>query len=240
MLTHLIFDIFAAATCVGLILTCERFWMPDQPKSPFRVGGSYFPVLGLGILLGSVVLGSANLWLTGIPAIGRSILGALVGGVLAVEVYKTRRGITGSTGVILAPGFAGLVAVGRIGCALSGLEDNTYGTPTALPWSQDLGDGILRHPVAAYESLTMAAFLAYALWAIARKDRYFLRHGFYLMVSTYAAQRFLWEFLKPYAAVIGPFNLFHLACLGLLAYAVTMIRRSRNEPTAAGQPSDAA
>ena len=40
-----------------------------------------------------------------------------------------------------------------------------------------------------------------------------------LFVGVYAAQRFLWEFIKPYGTVIGPFNLFHLICLGLLAYA---------------------
>ena len=34
----------------------------------------------------------------------------------------------------------------------------------------------------------------------------------------------VWEFFKPYATVIGPFNLFHVVCLGLLLYAGVMIR----------------
>jgi hypothetical protein len=42
------------------------------------------------------------------------------------------------------------------------------------------------------------------------------------MVLWYAAQRFCWEFLKPYAPVFGPLNLFHLICLGLIAYALRM------------------
>lgn len=232
MFVHLAFDLIAAAVAVGLILACEKLWLRDLPKSPFRAGDGYFLALGLGVMAGSFGLGTANLWLTGIPELGRSILGALCGGILAVEVYKARHGITGSTGVILAPGFAALVAVGRIGCALSGLEDNTYGIPTGLPWGHDFGDGIPRHPVAAYESLTMAVFLCYALWAIGVRNPLFLRHGFYLVVAAYAVQRFVWEFLKPYGAVLGPFNLFHLACLGLLAYAFNMIRRSRNAPPA--------
>jgi hypothetical protein len=51
------------------------------------------------------------------------------------------------------------------------------------------------------------------------------------MIAFYAAQRFLWEFLKPYATVIGPLNLFHLVCLALLAYAAIMLARGRNVRT---------
>ena len=52
-----------------------------------------------------------------------------------------------------------------------------------------------------------------------------LRTGFYLFVGIYAAQRFLWEFLKPYGTVIGPFNLFHLISIALIAYALIFARR---------------
>lgn len=38
------------------------------------------------------------------------------------------------------------------------------------------------------------------------------------MCGWYGAQRFCWEFLKPYPELIGPFNLFHLLSLGLIAY----------------------
>jgi prolipoprotein diacylglyceryltransferase len=50
-----------------------------------------------------------------------------------------------------------------------------------------------------------------------------MRNGFYLMVLWYAAQRFCWEFLKPYAPVLGPMNVFHLICLALIAYAIRML-----------------
>jgi hypothetical protein len=57
-----------------------------------------------------------------------------------------------------------------------------------------------------------------------------MRNGFYLLVVTYAAQRFLWEFLKPYATLAGPFNIFHLVCLAVIAYGVAMIAgASRHE-----------
>ena len=38
------------------------------------------------------------------------------------------------------------------------------------------------------------------------------------MIIFYACQRFVWEFLKPYPAVLGPLNLFHFLMLGLVAY----------------------
>ena len=70
----------------------------------------------------------------------------------------------------------------------------------------------------------MAAFLLYALLTLARRDAFFLKNGFYLLVFWYAAQRFCWEFLKPYATVLGPLNIFHVVCLGLAAYALFMMR----------------
>jgi prolipoprotein diacylglyceryltransferase len=79
--------------------------------------------------------------------------------------------------------------------------------------------------VQLYESAAMAAFLVYALVMLARRDAFFLRSGFYLMVLWYAGQRFCWEFFKPYAPVVGPLNLFHLICLGLIGYAVWMLAR---------------
>ena len=47
------------------------------------------------------------------------------------------------------------------------------------------------------------------------------------MVLWYAAQRFCWEFFKPYTPVLGPLNLFHLVCLGLIGYAAIMLAASR-------------
>ena len=219
---HLTFDLLAAVAALALTYAVWRRRLRDQPLT--QVQNGYVAALSLGILLGSYGLGTANLWLSGLPGLGRSILGALAGGIAAVEVWKARHGITGSTGLIFVPTFATLVIIGRIGCALSGLEDQTHGIPTALPWGQDHGDGIPRHPVALYESLAMAGFLLWALVALGRRSPLILSRGFYLMVGFYALQRFGWEFLKPYAPVLGPMNLCHIACIGVFCYAVVMMR----------------
>jgi prolipoprotein diacylglyceryltransferase len=192
-----------------------------------QAGIGYAFALVAGAALGGFGAGTLNLWLTGVPGIGRSIAGALAGAIAAIELFKLARGIRGSTGIIFVPAFATSVMVGRWGCFFSGLDDHTFGTPTTLPWGHDFGDGVLRHPVQLYESFTMAAFLIVALVLIGRRNTVFMRNGFYLLVLTYGAQRFLWEFLKPYGAIFGPFNLFHFICAGLVIYSLGMMSRRK-------------
>jgi prolipoprotein diacylglyceryltransferase len=64
----------------------------------------------------------------------------------------------------------------------------------------------------------MALFLAVYLFGLRARADWALRRGFYVMCGWYGAQRFGWEFLKPYPPIIGPFNLFHLLSAGLVAY----------------------
>lgn len=229
MLIHTVFDVLAAATSFLAMTLVWRWRLSDRPAALTSPG---YPVaLVIGAVIGAYAFGTANLWLMGAPAIGRSILGALAGAILAIELYKARRGIRGSTGLMFVPGFAAAIAIGRIGCFLSGLQDNTWGIPTTLPWGHDFGDGLARHPVQLYEAATMAAFLAIALVLMARRQPFFMAHGFHVMVAVYAGQRFLWEFLKPYPKLLGPLNLFQLLCLALLAYAfVMMVPRREPDP----------
>lgn len=224
---HTAFDLLAALAAVGMTLVVYRWRLSGAAARIESAGLGYAMALVAGAVIGGFGAGTLNLWLSGLPGVGRSILGALAGAIAGVEFYKLRKGITGSTGIIFVPAFATSVAVGRWGCFLSGLGDETYGTPTTLPWGHDFGDGVLRHPVQLYESFTMVAFLAAALILIGRRDAWFLRNGFYALVLVYAAQRFLWEFLKPYGTVFGPFNLFHLICALLVIYSCVMIGRSK-------------
>jgi hypothetical protein len=61
------------------------------------------------------------------------------------------------------------------------------------------------------------------------------RSGFYALVGFYAVQRFVWEFLKPYPRVLGPFDIFHFLMLGLLAYSLCMLWGERRRHEQAGQ-----
>ncbi len=208
---------WAAGAAVGWVL--YRWRLRERLSFVAGVTGpGWFVSLALGAAAGAWLTGSSNTLRQAAPALSHSVVGALVGAIAAVEVYKAVRGVRGSTGGIFVGSFATGIAIGRWGCLFTGLPDRTYGTPTGLPWGVDLGDGIARHPVQVYESLAMAAFLAIYVAGLARRAPWAMRRGFYALCLWYGAQRFAWEFLKPYPAVIGPFNLFHLLCAGLVVY----------------------
>ena len=221
VVVHGVFDLLAwlAAAAAGLWLTrIEKIAFPavttDLP---------YLAAILLGAGLGAYVFGTLNLWLSGLPGIARSVEGALAGGIFAIELHKWRAGISLRTGARFALPLAIGIAIGRLGCYFAGLDDFTYGTPTTLPWGHDFGDGILRHPVQLYESMAMAAFAVFYVVEVFRRDDFVVTNGFYLALAYYGLQRFLWEFLKPYGAVIGPLTLFHLLSLFILFYALVML-----------------
>jgi len=228
MLIHAIFDLagWLTAALIGTLVGRLKLLPPMESRTPFTDPG-YFIALGLGALSGAILVGSLNLNLAGTFALGHSIAGGIIGGIVGVELYKLANGIRGSTGKGFVAPLAAGIAVGRFGCFFAGLPDYTYGIPTAVPWGVDFGDGIPRHPVQLYESAAMLVFLVVYLAALAQRSTVFMRDGFYLFVMFYGVQRFLWEFLKPYPPVLGPLNVFHLLCLAMIAYSLVMIGRNR-------------
>ncbi len=225
ILLHTAFDALAWVAA-GLAL----YWLTQgvHVRFPASPAGTlpYAAALVLGSGLGAVLFGTANLWLSHQAGVARSIEGAIAGGIFAIEFYKRSAGINARTGARFALPLAVGVAVGRIGCYFAGLDDFTYGTPTELSWGHDFGDGILRHPVQLYESAAMAAFAVFYVWRVLRDDRFVIDNGFYLAVAYYGAQRFIWEFFKPYASLIGPFTLFHILSAAIFLYALVMIARA--------------
>jgi phosphatidylglycerol:prolipoprotein diacylglycerol transferase len=216
---HIVFDLLAwsGAASLGVALSKWRLRGAIEHVA-HEAGPGYFAAVIIGALPEAWLAGSFNTLREAAASLSHSIAGALAGAIVAVELYKLARGIRASTGFLFVGPFALGVAIGRWGCLFAGLPDDTYGTPTALPWGVDLGDGIARHPVQIYESLSMAAFLVVYLLALRRDHTWAIRRGFYVLVAWYGAQRFVWEFLKPYPPVFGPFNVFHLICLGLVIY----------------------
>lgn len=124
---------------------------------------------------------------------GKTIVGALLGGLLGVEGMKLVIGWKHSTGdAFVLPLLVGMI-IGRAGCQLSDVHDLTYGIPTSLPWGWDYGDGSPRHPTAFYE---IAGLLVLAA-VIARVK--FVRAGdrFRALMLGYLSLRLLLDFLKP-------------------------------------------
>jgi len=217
---HYVGDVAAWVAAALAARWQHRRW-PDDARALSRVvKPSYFIALGVGAIIGAWAIGSANSLRGLIAAPSHSIAGALAGGIVAVELWKAIHKVRASTGgALVLPICVGII-VGRFGCFFAGLPDDTYGVPTSLPWAVDLGDGVGRHPVQLYESVTMAAFLAVYLRARINHAGWARHHAFHAMIIFYAAQRFVWEFLKPYPAVLGPLNLFHFLMLGLVAYGI--------------------
>jgi phosphatidylglycerol:prolipoprotein diacylglycerol transferase len=223
MAMHALFDGLAWFTAALTALLVNRWRGTLLPPSPFKGDRLHLLVLLGGAGFGAYLFGSLNLWISGEAGIARSVEGALAGAIVAVELYKRHRGISGRSSALYALPVALGIAVGRIGCFLAGMDDFTYGTPTSLPWGHDFGDGVMRHPVQLYETGLMGLFALVYVVALGRRSAYFAANGFALVVLYYAVQRFGLEFLKPYAPLIFGLTLFQLLSICLSLYAIAIL-----------------
>ena len=146
---------------------------------------------------------------------GKTIVGGLIGGLIAVEWIKRRLDIRRRTGDLFAIPLAAGIAIGRVGCFLSGLGDDTYGVETSMAWGVDFGDGIHRHPTQLYE-IAWLVLLAAWLSLLSRRRH---REGdlFKTFMVGYFGFRLLIDFLKPGAALAG-MTAIQWACCGVLIY----------------------
>lgn len=100
-------------------------------------------------------------WRGGLTLIG-GVLAAVPAGILAAR----RVGLPlWPTVDVVAPGFGLGIAIGRLGCYLTGLHP---GRPTGLPWGIDYL-GAVRHPIPLYESVLGLGLLALGLLLLRRR-----------------------------------------------------------------------
>jgi phosphatidylglycerol:prolipoprotein diacylglycerol transferase len=157
---------------------------------------------------------------------GQSIVGGLLGGLIGVELGKLYAGVTESTGDrFVVPILVGLI-IGRIGCFVAGLADDTFGNPTSLPWAVDFGDGINRHPTQLYDigfALIALALLRHFRPILARESGL----EFKLMLAGYLLWRLVIDALKPMPyAYPGNLSGIQLTCLvALLIYLPITLRQ---------------
>ncbi len=191
---------------------------------------SVIAAAAVGALVGSRVLGVLEQapkmglhWQSFFAPGGKTIVGGLLGGWIAVEIAKRLSGIRSRTGDLFAVPLCVGIAVGRIGCFVAGLADDTYGTPTRLPWGVDSGDGVPRHPTQLYELIFLLA-LAWLLQRYAAKPHVNGR-VFRIFIAAYLTWRLLIDFWKP-QPLVGGMNLIQWACLaGLVALAFGEVRQ---------------
>jgi prolipoprotein diacylglyceryltransferase len=163
---------------------------------------------------------------------GQSIVGALLGGWLGVELGKRLAGRSDRTGDgYVVPILIG-IAIGRVGCFLAGLHDGTCGLPTDLPWGVDFGDGLARHPTQLYESLlALAAAVTWPRWR-----KLFARTpglGFRIFMLGYLLWRVGIDTLKPmpHAYAFGLSGIQWISVAGILAILVGFVCDRRRVPS---------
>lgn len=121
-----------ARRSAGDVITQQQRWEVIAAAIVGAVFGSRF--LGLW---NAMPIGDIRWSLFFAPTGGKTIVGGLLGGWLAVEITKRVVGIQSRTGDLFAIPLCIGIAVGRMGCLLAGLADDTYGRATSLPWGTD-------------------------------------------------------------------------------------------------------
>jgi phosphatidylglycerol---prolipoprotein diacylglyceryl transferase len=157
---------------------------------------------------------------------GKTIVGGLIGGLLAVEWTKRMLGVRVATGDLLALPLVLGIAIGRIGCFLSGLEDQSYGVSTNLPWGVDFGDGVTRHPTQLYEIIFLAGLAAVLLLRSGRMTT--IGDRFKLFLLGYLSFRLVVDSIKP-AVRVGGLSMLQWACLAVVAYYAPHVPRLMTE-----------
>lgn len=141
---------------------------------------------------------------------GRTILGALFGGFVGVELVKKALGITIATGDPYAIGLPLGQALGRVGCFIGGC---CYGQ--ALGESSPLRSaGLVTHPAQLYEG-ALDLIVAVTLFSIRKRPRApGLLFRYYLL--SYASIRFVMDFFrgdeKQMLGLLSYAQWFALAC----------------------------
>ena len=158
---------------------------------------------------------------------GKTVVGGLLGGWLAVELLKLVMQVRTRTGDLFAVPLCVGIAIGRLGCFFAGLADDTYGVATKLPWGVDFGDGVRRHPTQLYEFLFLA-LLACVLWQW-QKRPHAEGQVFRGFLAAYLAWRLVIDFLKPQPLIAG-MNVIQWACVGgLVGLAIGEVLRRKEK-----------
>lgn len=222
---------------IGLLLAYRCY---DQQRAAARdplSEGHRFAILlaaASGALLGSRLLGgleSPSLFLSGGGTLGwryylvsKTIVGGLLGGLLAVELARRHLGARQRSGDRFVFPLLIAMTIGRVGCFLMGVQEPTYGLPTQTWAGVDLGDGFRRHPTALYE----IGWLAVTALVLHRYGRRW-PNGWQFMgfMTAYLLYRFGVGFWQPGERITGLLSIQWACLLGLGWYAYEWWRESR-------------
>jgi prolipoprotein diacylglyceryltransferase len=155
-----------------------------------------------------------------LPLGGRTVLGGLLGGWLAVEAQKRRLGVTGPTGDGFALPLAVALACGRLGCAAAGCCAGVVAGPGSWWRALAVRDamGLPRFPAPQAEALFHA--LAAALLLLCMRRGWLRGRRLAAYLAAYAALRCALESVRGNPALIAGLDYYQLLALALLVLAV--------------------
>ena len=185
-------------------------------------------------LLGGALGAQITQWLFGgVP--GKSLLGGVACGYLAVVYAKRKLGIRRPTGDLFAFAIATGEAIGRIGCYFA---ECCYVKVTSLPWAV-YEHGAMRHPTQLYASA--GAIVTLAILVALERRRALPENGiFYVQGMLMCGFRFALDFAREVPTVAFGLTTAQLAAaVGLAFFATRFVLIVRREPARSFVPSRA-
>ena len=175
------------------------------------------------IVEGWMDFGQPNMWWR--LATGKSILGALFGGYVAVELAKKWAGYRGVTGDWFALIVPVAIVIGRVGCLLHGC---CLGRACEEAWfTLRDGSGVPRWPAVPVEILFNLVMIG--MFFVLRRGGKLVGQHFHVYLISYGLFRFAHEFLRDTPRVDEGVSGYQLLALGLAAFGVAaFVRRSRS------------
>lgn len=175
-------------------------------------------VAGLaGAKITELIFGGGQLWMLFDPTTGgRTIIGGVIAGWIAVEIAKWRLGIKRTTGDMFALALPAGEAVGRLGCFVGGC---CYGIETLVPWAV-LQHGASRHPTQLY--LAAAALSTFIGLFLVRKR---IPEGalFSLYLMSFGGYRLLIEFFRAREIVFAGLSVAQWVSVEIIVSSVLLL-----------------
>jgi len=163
-------------------------------------------IAAAALLAGALGAQVTQMLFGGVP--GKSLLGGVASGFVAVILVKRALGIVRPTGDLFAFAIATGEAIGRIGCFFAGC---CYGKATHAAWGVMQHDE-LRHPTQLYSSFAAATTLA--IIVVLERKRALPENGiFYVQGALLCAFRFGIEFYREGPVAALGFTSAQIACV---------------------------
>ncbi|WP_353165297.1 prolipoprotein diacylglyceryl transferase [Empedobacter brevis] len=222
---------------IGIFIAMRYYmFLKKRSTSNLTMTQSFSIIIGalLAALLGSKIIGTLEhpqaLFEVKNPLIyfwmSNTIIGGLTFGLIGVELTKKLIDHKESTGDLMVFPLMLAMIIGRIGCFLTGVYEQTYGVETSSFLGMDLGDGLYRHPVALYE-IVYLIILWTVLKIIQKKYTYPSGSIFQLFMLAYFSFRFLLDFIKPIHPLFLELSSIQLTCICIVIYYIFKINQSK-------------